>query len=72
MTGESDTIPPRRVNVTKVMRCRDVGPDCDFEAKGNTEEEVLQQVAVHAGSAHGITDIPADMLAKVKAAIHNE
>ena len=29
--------------MAKVLRCRDVGVDCDFVAKGETEEDILQQ-----------------------------
>jgi predicted small metal-binding protein len=27
----------------KILKCRDVGVDCDFEASGKTEEEVLKK-----------------------------
>jgi predicted small metal-binding protein len=56
----------------KVVRCRDVGVDCDFEAQGNTEQEVLQKCAEHAKADHGMTEIPAEMVAKVKASIKEE
>ncbi len=56
----------------KVVTCRDVGMDCDFEARGQTEEEVLQQCTEHARSAHGMQEIPVELLTKVKAAIHEE
>jgi len=56
----------------KVVRCRDVGVDCDFEARGKTEQEVLQKCAEHAKADHGMTEIPAEMAAKVKASIKEE
>jgi predicted small metal-binding protein len=55
--------------MAKELRCRDVGLECDFQARGNTDEEVLQQASVHARSAHQITDMPPDLMAKVRAAI---
>ena len=55
-----------------VVKCRDVGVDCDFEARGQTEQEVMQKCADHARAEHGMKEIPADMAAKVKAAIHQE
>jgi predicted small metal-binding protein len=55
-----------------IIRCRDVGVDCDFEARGQNEQDVLQKCAEHARSAHGMQEIPADLAAKVKAAIRNE
>jgi predicted small metal-binding protein len=56
----------------KVIRCRDVGVDCDFEARGQTEQEVLKECTEHARSAHGMEEIPAELVTKVKAAMHDE
>ena len=42
---------------------------CSVEARGENEEEVLKQAAVHAKRDHGVTEIDAATLAKVKAAI---
>jgi predicted small metal-binding protein len=58
--------------MTKVISCRDVGMDCDFEARGETEQEIMQQCAEHARTDHGMTQIPADLAAKVRAAIRDE
>ena len=55
--------------MAKELRCRDVGMDCDFEARGNSEEEVLQKASAHARSAHQISDMPPELAAKVRAAI---
>ena len=44
------------------MSCRDVGPDCDFVARGESDEEVLGQVAEHARSAHGMEEVPPELL----------
>jgi predicted small metal-binding protein len=56
----------------KVVRCRDVGVDCDFEAQGQTEQEVLMKCQEHARTAHGMDELPAELTAKVKAAIREE
>jgi predicted small metal-binding protein len=56
----------------KVIRCRDVGVDCDFEAHGETVEDVLSQCGQHAATAHGMSEISEELLQKVKAAIHDE
>ena len=58
--------------MTMVVKCRDVGVDCDFEARGQTEQEVMQKCQEHARSAHGMQALPAQLTAKVKAAIHEE
>jgi len=46
-----------------------VGVDCDFQATGNTNEEILAKAAEHAKLAHGFDDIPPELLDKVQAAI---
>src|SRR3954467_7307609 len=58
--------------MSKIVRCREVGVDCDFEARGETEQEVLQKCAEHAKSAHGMDQIPTDLAVKVRASIHDE
>ncbi len=55
--------------MAKQLRCRDVGLDCDWQARGNSEEEVLQQASEHARSAHRITEMPPELAAKVRGAI---
>ena len=55
--------------MAKLITCRDVGVDCDFQARGNTVEEVMQKCAEHASAAHGINEIPPELIAKVQAAI---
>ena len=58
--------------MTKVISCRDVGMNCDFEARGETEQEVMQKCAEHARTDHGMKELPADLTAKVRSAIHDE
>ena len=58
--------------MAKTVNCRDVGVNCDFVAHGETEQEVLQQCAEHARTAHGMSEIPAELATKVRAAIRDE
>jgi predicted small metal-binding protein len=58
--------------MSKIVSCREVGVDCDFETRGETEHEVLQKCAEHAKSAHGMDEIPAELAAKVRSSIHDE
>ena len=58
--------------MTMVVKCRDVGVDCDFEARGQNAQEVMNKCAEHARKEHGMQEIPAELAAKVKAAIHEE
>jgi predicted small metal-binding protein len=55
--------------MAKVLRCRDVGMDCDFVAQADTEEEILQQAATHARIAHNMQEIPTEVITAVRAAI---
>jgi predicted small metal-binding protein len=58
--------------MAKVLRCKDVGMDCDFEVRAVTEEEILQRAAEHALTEHGMKEIPQEVVAKVRAAIRDE
>jgi predicted small metal-binding protein len=58
--------------MSKVMKCRTVGLDCDFVARGENDEQVMAKVAEHARKDHGMQTIPEDVVTKVKAAIHEE
>ena len=58
--------------MAKIVRCREVGVDCDFEARGATEQEVLDQCAEHGRTAHGIQELSPELIAKVRAAIREE
>jgi predicted small metal-binding protein len=48
----------------KLVRCRDHGFDCPFEAHG-TEEEVLQKTGEHAHKAHRV-QVSAELVKAVK------
>ncbi|MGI8634386.1 MAG: DUF1059 domain-containing protein [Segetibacter sp.] len=42
----------------KTLHCSDAGFDCKAVIHAATEEEVLQQAAVHAKEVHGVTVTP--------------
>jgi predicted small metal-binding protein len=58
--------------MSKILRCREVGMDCDFEARGESEQEILAKAAEHARLDHGMNEIPEEVLTKVRAAVHDE
>jgi predicted small metal-binding protein len=58
--------------MAKVFRCRDIGMQCDFVARGDTEDEVMSKAAAHAKKDHGMTEIPADLVQKIRSAIKEE
>ena len=57
--------------MAKTFSCKDTGADCDFVAKGETEQEVLQQCAEHAKTAHKLSEIPAELVNKIRSAIRD-
>jgi predicted small metal-binding protein len=58
--------------MTKVLRCNDLMPGCNWEARGDSETEVLMQAAEHAKTAHNLTDISPEMISQVRGAIRDE
>ena len=58
--------------MAKVLRCRDVGMDCKFEVRAETEEEILKKAVEHAQTVHNMKEIPREVVEKVRAAIHDE
>lgn len=52
--------------------CKDAGFDCDYVAKGNTEEELLKDVAQHVIKVHRMQEsgMTPEMVQKVKSIIH--
>jgi len=61
--------------MAKTFTCRDVGVDCPYIARGETEEELMADLSKHAKEVHGYTDEQLndpEMIKKVKAAIKDE
>ncbi|MDQ3396697.1 MAG: DUF1059 domain-containing protein [Deinococcota bacterium] len=58
--------------MTKVLYCKDIGFDCGFVAKAESEEALLEQAAKHAEEVHGLSDLPPEVVAQVRAAIREE
>ena len=58
--------------MSKVVTCRDIGVDCDFVARGETEQDVLEQCAEHGRKEHGMNELPADLAEKVRGAMRDE
>jgi predicted small metal-binding protein len=56
----------------KVIRCRDVGFDCDGVIKSKTVEEALSMAANHAMTVHGVKEITPAIVAKIKSVMKDE
>jgi predicted small metal-binding protein len=55
--------------MSKQISCNDVVSGCGFTASASSEAELVKQVAEHAASDHGVTEVTPELAAKVKAAI---
>ncbi len=57
--------------MAKVLECAKVDPSsgCNYVVRGETEEDLLRNVAVHAKD-HGIREVTPEMMKLVKANIH--
>ncbi len=53
----------------KQFACGDVVSGCDGVVTGETDDDVLAAAAAHAADAHGLTDLPEEIVAAVKAGI---
>ena len=58
--------------MTKVLRCNDVVGSCDFVARGESEQDILQQAAEHARSANQVNEVTPELAEKVRSAIRDE
>ncbi len=58
--------------MAKVLRCKDVGFECDGVIRAETEEEVLKKAAEHAQSVHNLKELSDEVVEKVRAAIRDE
>ena len=56
----------------KTIQCKELFPGCEFRAEAETESDLLQKVAAHAASAHGITQVTDAVVAKVRACIREK
>jgi predicted small metal-binding protein len=56
----------------KVISCRDAGVDCDFVARGETEEELFRNAFEHGRKFHGMKEIPKDLQEKMRTLIREE
>jgi predicted small metal-binding protein len=56
----------------KIIRCRDVGFDCNGVIKAKTEKEALELAAEHARTVHGVNEITPDIVQKIRSVMRDE
>ena len=52
----------------KIARCMDSGLECDFEARGPTDAELLELFLLHVQLAHGMDENPVELAERIIAA----
>lgn len=55
----------------KALTCKDIGADCDFEARGKTTDEVLRKASEHAKKEHNIKHVTKEYLDSWRKKIHD-
>ena len=60
------------VMIAKVLHCNDVVGNCDFVAKGETEQDILRQAVEHARTAHNVKEVTPELADRVRSAIRDE
>jgi predicted small metal-binding protein len=58
--------------MAKVLYCNDLVPGCKFEARGNSEEEVLAEIADHIAISHNLMDLSDEILEMISKAMQEE
>jgi predicted small metal-binding protein len=53
----------------KSFACESVVPGCPARFRGDDEDAILAQVAVHAQRDHGVNAVPAELVERVRAQI---
>ena len=54
----------------KVLRCRDVGFECEGEIHAESDDEILRQAAEHVQTVHNLTVTP-EMVADIRTKIRD-
>ena len=58
--------------MAKVLRCRDLGFDCDAVVHAHSEKELVELVKEHARKVHNIEEMTDEIIAKVRSSIKEE
>ena len=53
----------------KRFACGTVVPGCEGVVTGQTDDEVLAAAAAHAAEAHGMTEVPDEVVSAIRAGI---
>lgn len=55
--------------MSKILRCSELIPGCDFVARADTDEEVIEKAANHVRAKHNLPKMSAGVVAIIRGAI---
>lgn len=58
--------------MAKQLLCGDVVPGCQFKARAETDEGIMQQVAAHVAEVHAGLEVTPAVIDKVRSAIREQ
>ena len=53
----------------KQWKCSTVVPECEWSYNAESEEDILENAAVHAREAHGMHEVPPEIVDRIRATI---
>jgi predicted small metal-binding protein len=53
----------------KEFRCGELVPGCEWRIEAESENEILEEVALHAREAHGMDEVPPEVADTVRTSI---
>lgn len=58
----------------KFLSCKEAGKDCNYIARGNTEDEVLKKAFEHSKNVHGMKDseFTNEMREQIRSLVHDD
>ncbi|HEV2615514.1 MAG TPA: DUF1059 domain-containing protein [Candidatus Acidoferrales bacterium] len=58
--------------MSKILRCSELIPGCNFIARGESDEEVIEEASRHVRARHNLQKMSAGVVAIIRGAIYDE
>ncbi len=58
--------------MAKILRCSDLGAECQWEGRAETEEDLYKMACEHGTAEHGMTQMPPSLWEHAKTVIREE
>jgi predicted small metal-binding protein len=53
----------------KEFKCGDLVPGCDFVIEGESDDQILEEVAAHVREEHGMDEVPPEVQDTIRASL---